>query len=415
METQSKFSILPLFLISFMDMIGIGIIIPLFGPIFLDASISILPASYSYTVRTVLLGLLIAAYPFAQFFGAPLLGAWSDRHGRKSMLLVSLTGTVIGYLLFGYGILIGNLPVLFLSRLLAGFTGGNISIVLSAVADISDESAKAKNFGLIGMAFGLGFILGPLIGGKLADSSLVSWFNYATPLWFAASLSFVNIVLLLLIFRETLAARIESKTSLLTGFRNISRAFQLPNLRVMFIVMFILTLGFNFFAQFFQVFLIQKFSYTESKIGDLFAYIGLWIAIAQGVITRLASRKFSPQQVMNFSVFFLAIALMLILVPENPLYMYLILPLVAICQGLIFPNSTAIISNLADKSSQGEILGINQSMQSLAQAMTPIISGFVVIFHMNLPIIISSILTLIGGIVFVMFFGKKKEELFAEV
>ena len=89
METQSKYSILPLFLISFMDMIGIGIIIPLFGPIFLDASISILPDSYSYTARTVLLGLLIAAYPFAQFFGAPLLGAWSDRHGRKKLLMIA--------------------------------------------------------------------------------------------------------------------------------------------------------------------------------------------------------------------------------------------------------------------------------------------------------------------------------------
>src|SRR3989338_2063721 len=414
MSVKKGFSILPLFCIVLMDMIGIGIILPILGPLFLDPSKGIMPEHYSFSARTVILGFLIAAYPMAQFFGAPLLGGLSDRHGRKKVLLISLFGTILGYLLFGYGILIGNIHILFISRLLDGFTGGNISIALSSIADISDEKEKARNFGLIGMAFGIGFIFGPLLGGKLTDSNLVGWFNYATPLWFAALLSLANIILLLLVFRETLSARIESKLSLLTGFRNISRAFQLSNLRTMFIVIFILALGFNFFTQFFQVFLIDKFHYTESSIGNLFAYIGLWIAVTQGVITRAVSRKFSPKQGIIFSTLLLSFALIMILAPTNSIYLYVVLPFVAIGQGLTYPNSTAIISNLADKSSQGEVMGISQSMQALAQSVTPVIAGFITLWHLNLPIIISSILTFIGWLVFVLFFRKKKE-VFVEV
>src|SRR3989338_5507216 len=387
MAVKKRFSILPLFCIVLMDMIGIGIILPILGPLFLDPSKGIMPEHISFSARTVILGFLIAAYPMAQFFGAPLLGGLSDRHGRKKVLLISLFGTILGYLLFGYGILIGNINILFISRLLDG---------------------------LIGMAFGIGFIFGPLLGGKLTDSNLVGWFNYATPLWFAALLSLANIILLLLVFRETLSARIESKLSLLTGFRNISRAFQLSNLRTMFIVIFILALGFIFFTQFFQVFLIDKFHYTDSGIGNLFAYIGLWIAITQGGITRAVSLKFSPKQVVAFSTLLLSFALIMILAPTNSAYLYAVLPFVAIAQGLTYPNSTAIISNLADKSSQGEVMGISQSMQALAQSVTPVIAGFITLWHLNLPIIISSILTFIGWLVFVLFFRKKKE-VFVEV
>ena len=131
----------------------------------------------------------------AQFFGAPILGAMSDRFGRKKILILSLVGTCIGYLFFGAGIAAASLITLFISRAIDGFTGGNISIALSAIADISDPKEKAKNFGLIGMAFGLGFILGPYIGGKLADPSVVGWFTHSTPFWFAAALTFLNIIL----------------------------------------------------------------------------------------------------------------------------------------------------------------------------------------------------------------------------
>ena len=147
--------------------------------------------------------MLIASYPLAQFFGAPILGALSDKHGRKKIILISLIGTFFGYLLFAYGIITKNVTLLFASRMLDGFTGGNISTIMSAIADVSTVKDKTKNFGMIGMAFGLGIILGPFIGGNLADPNNVSWFNHSTPFWFAALICLFNIALVVFNFKET--------------------------------------------------------------------------------------------------------------------------------------------------------------------------------------------------------------------
>ena len=191
---KPKAPLLTIFLTVFLDMLGVGIVIPVIAPLLLDPSHNMLSVDYTVEARTILLGFLIAAYPLAQFFGAPMLGALSDRFGRKKLLFISLIGTFAGYILFATAILEQNIYLLFFSRLLDGFTGGNISIALSAISDSSDEKSKAKNFGIVGAAFGLGFILGPYIGGKLADPGIVSWFNASTPFWFAAILTAVNLL-----------------------------------------------------------------------------------------------------------------------------------------------------------------------------------------------------------------------------
>ena len=401
--------------ITFLDMIGIGIVIPTLAVMFLSSGSTILPAGYPVAGRLLLYGLLIGAYPLAQFFGAPILGALSDRHGRKRILLLSLAGTFIGYILFGSGILIGSLPLLFIGRIIDGLTGGNISVATSAIADISDERSKARNFGLIGMAFGFGFIIGPFLGGQLANPGLVSWFNASTPFWFSAGLTAMNMLLLVLIFPETSLTRVNARISLLTGVRNISRAFRMPDLRVMLLVVFLLTFGFTFFTQFFQVFLIERFHFTAPDIGNYFAFTGLWIAFTQGAITRPVSRRFAPARVLRVSVLMLGLSLPLLIFPDQAIFMYALTPLIAISQGLIFPNTTAIISNLSGRESQGEILGINQSLQSLAQAMPPLIGGLISSMGTSLPIIVASGFTLIAWGIFMMFFGRKKTGLFHEV
>ena len=403
LEKPSKSPLAAIFFTIFLDLIGVGIVIPLLAIIFIGPN-SILPESYSLQSKTFLLGLLISSYPLAQFFGAPILGAMSDRYGRKKILLLSLCGTLTGYILFGFGIIRGNVYLLFLSRILDGFTGGNISISLSAIADISDNKSKAANFGLVGMAAGLGFILGPFAGGKLSDANISSYFNQSTPFWFAAALTLINIMLVIWRFPETLAKKTNKEINILAGFKNISKAFKMKSLRTMFIVIFLLSFGFNFFAQFFPVFLIKKFSYSQSQIGDIFAFIGLWIAIAQGGITRPLSKKINSVNTLSFSALLLGIVFPILILPKKSFLLYFILPFIAIFQGLTYPNSTAIISSLSDEKSQGEILGINQSMQSLAQSIPPIIAGIIVSINPALPIITASIVTFVAWIIFVVFF-----------
>lgn len=405
---MKKTSIFSIFFVIFLDMLGVGVIIPVMAPLFLSHTSNILPIATPDVTRNILLGIVMAMYPLFQFFGAPILGSLSDRVGRKKILIISLTGTFIGYLLFAFGIMLGNIYLLFLSRIIDGFTGGNISVAQSAIADISTNEEKARNFGMIGMAFGLGFILGPYIGGKLSDPTLVSWFTFSTPFFFTALVTLINIILLVFRFQETLHTTSNKKISLLTGFQNIGKAWKMKELRSMFIIMFLIIFGFNFFTQFFQVYLVQTFNFNQSQIGDIFAYIGIWIAITQGGIIRPLSRKFTPRQIMKVSVVGLSIALMMILLPRDVWALLIVMPFVALFNGLTNPNSIAIISSLAKPSEQGEILGINQSVQSLAMTIPPIIAGIIVSMDKNLPIMVASISTYIAWLLFIFLIAKKK-------
>ena len=397
-----------IFLTVLIDMLGVGIIIPVIAPLILDLNYNMLPEIFSVHSRTIIFGFLIASFPIAQFFGAPILGALSDRYGRKKILLISLFGTFVGYLLFAIAILDKNIYMLFFSRLLDGFSGGNIAIVLSAISDYSDTKSKAKNFGLVGAAFGLGFILGPYIGGKLADDTLVSWFNVATPFWFAAILSLINIVFVLFSFPETLKVRKRSKISLLIGIKNIKKVFKMHNVRSILLVVFLFTAGFNFFTQFFQVYLFSKFNFSISEIADIFAYIGIWIVIAQGGLQRIPYfKKYTSYYIVRISGFLLALTLPLLLFPSESVYLLYILPFVAIFQGFSLPNLTSLVSSQATDEEQGEILGISQSVQSVGTAAPPIIAGYINNMNVNLPIATASVLIFLGWIVLTLFFKLK--------
>jgi len=278
---------------------------------------------------------------------------------------------------------------------------------MSALADVSDEKQKVQRFGLIGMAFGLGVIVGPLIGGLLADATVVPWFNHATPFWFAAILCAFNIIFLIYNFRETLMHPRHTKISMTKGIHNIIRALHTGQLRWLFITLFLFSLGFAFFTQFFQVFLITKFSFKEHDIGLFFALMGVFIAVTQGLIVRPLSKKYHPEDIIKYSMLMTSIVMMIYLVPSNPAWLYMIVPFMAMSNGLTNPNASALVSNLSPKDMQGEILGINQSFTSLGMAIPPIIAGLVSGIHYTMPIIIGSMTIFTAWIIFTFIFRPR--------
>lgn len=394
----------PIFLTVFIDMIGVGVIIPVIPALFFQEDSSLFGADASAEWRSILFGWLIASYPFMQFFGAPALGALSDRFGRKPMIIISLIGTMIGYLLFGYAILIQSLPLLFFSRMLPGFTGGNISIIYSAISDVSDASTRTANFGLVGVSFGLGFILGPAIGGLLADPSVVSWFDHSTPFWFTAALSLVNILLVLRNFDETLLVKRQTAVRFHQGFLNIFHSFANPSLRIIFVVVLLVSLGFSFFTQFFSVFMLKKFDYGIKETGFLFGWVGLWLVITQGLIVRKLVRTLSPHRIMSVSLLGLSLAIGALMLPDKAWMFYLVNPVIALFQGVTAPNMTAVVSSRAGAERQGEMLGINQSMISFGQIIPPVIGGYFTVIDASLPMIAAALLILCAWLVFVFIF-----------
>ena len=212
--------LLAVFFTVFIDLLGFGILIPVFPLLISPGSpFKVTPDSWSFTEGLIMLGWLQATFPLATFFAAPILGQLSDRFGRRPILALSIFGTAVGYALFALGINAASIPLLFVARALDGFTGGNIAVAQAAIGDISDDSNRARNFGLIGAAFGLGFIIGPYLGGKLSSPNVSfyglfhtpHWFGATTPFWFASILSLLNCATIILSLPETIRTRNQSE------------------------------------------------------------------------------------------------------------------------------------------------------------------------------------------------------------
>jgi len=395
------------FITVFINVIGIGLVIPTISVLFLKNPSPFFSAGVSDATRKILLGIFFASFPIAQFFGAPLLGKLSDRFGRKPMLLISLYGTLAAYILTAIGILMGDIWLLFLSRLLDGITGGNISIINSTIADVSTGPEKRKNFGLIGAAFGLGFIFGPFLGGKLSDPNFVHWFSFSTPFLFAAGVTALNIILAYRFYQETLDknTREEAKThkgiNPFSGVKNISKAFLMKDIRNLLIMFFVFVLGFTFFTQFFQVYLIDVFKFNQSQIGDFFAVFGLFGAFSQGFLVRKLSDKISTIATLTVTMLGFSLLLLVALLPRNILYLYLVIMLLAIIQAFNQPNITTLISDSADIKRQGEILGVQQSVRSVGMAIPPLAAGVLSAISPALPTITAAACAFLGWLIFV--------------
>ncbi|MDP1722057.1 MAG: MFS transporter [Candidatus Gottesmanbacteria bacterium] len=392
----------------FVDMLGIGILIPVIPLLLADprSPYYLLPGGYSMQQGFVLLGFLTASYPFMMFLAAPILGQLSDVFGRRRILAFSLFGTFLSYGIFAIGIIMRNIPLLFFSRMVDGITGGNIAVAQAAAADVTTPQNRAKTFGLIGSMFGLGFIIGPYLGGKLSDHTLVSWFSAATPFWFAAMLSGLNVLSVVFFFPETR----ESIEKILhirwaQSFHNIFQAFTARGMRGLFTVSFLYTSGFSFMTAFFSVYLIRRFGFSQGNIGDFFAYLGIWIAFTQAVITRKLSARVSESNILRFTMLGTAIAFMLFFVPRVSWQLLLVAPVLAINNGLTYANLLSLISRSADASIQGEIMGINSSLQALGQSIPPILSGMVAAqFNPEMPIVVGATIVFLSWLLFIFVF-----------
>jgi len=392
----------------FIDLLGFGILIPVIPLLLADprSPYYLLPSGFTVSQGYILLGFLTAIFPFMQFLAAPILGQLSDKFGRKPILAFSLMGTCLSYIIFAIGIITKNISILFLARAFDGITGGNLSVAQASIADVSTPENRAKNFGLIGAVFGLGFIIGPYIGGKFSDPSIVSWFSAATPFWFAAILSFTNVLSVIFMFPET-HKRIDKNVKIFwnKSIHNIVRAYTYGKLRVIFTTVFLFAAGFSFFVTFFAVFLINKFGFHQGNIGDYFAFVGIWIAITQAVVTRFLAKRLKPDQIVRFSIIGTGATMLLYFLPNVWWELLFIVPFFAIFNGLSQANITALVSNSVDNSIQGEILGINTSIQALAQAIPPALSGFIAAnLTAEAPVIVAAVVIIISGLTFFFFY-----------
>jgi len=378
----------------FIDSLGFGLVFPIFSPMIVNNEGGMFSPGVSLAMRGLIFGFIVSSYCFGQFFGGPILGALSDRMGRRKVLVGSMLLAFIGYVFAGFGVVFQSLSVLFFARILAGLSAGSFPVAQSVIADMSQKKEKSKNFGMVGMACWTGFVVGPFIGGKLAQ------YGFAIPFATAAAFSIATAFLLLFSLKESLPKPAASKFKLFQGIYQIRKAFKMPDLRGVFFAMFVFCLGWGFFTEFSPIFLTRKLGFNVGQIANFYAWIGLCIAICQGFLIRPILKWFSPQSLLTAGLLMLGIVLPGMLIVKGSIGLFWLIPCIAFAQALIFPNAATLVSNSAAKESQGEMLGINNSIQWMAIAIPPLFSGGAVALYPHLPVTVGSICMIIAFFIF---------------
>jgi len=395
-----KKPILPiLFLTLVLDMIGIGMLIPILPSLLIDSSSpSFILQGYSESSRYFISGLLTALFGLTLFIFAPILGELSDVYGRKKLLLTGVIVLAVAQTFFGFGVLVASLPLLLISRLIAGLAGANFSIAQAAISDVSLPHERAKNFGLIGAAFGIGFILGPILGGTIASVSG----SGAVPFFVAGALGLINATILFTFLPETrTAAPAEKRKFTITrGVRNIAAALRDKQASPLYISSFLYQSGFTFFTTFIGILLATRFSFTEAMVGIFFGVVGVWVVITQTLILGRLTKKYNERKIIRFSMLLLATGILLYAFIPNPILLYLCIPLISIGNGLTIANLGALISKSVSADKQGAALGLNGSVSALATGTAPLFAGvFGGVLALKAPFILGAFLVLMAWVI----------------
>jgi DHA1 family tetracycline resistance protein-like MFS transporter len=388
--------LLPLYLVVFMGFVGYSLMITVFTPLLVGDD-ELLGAGASTSERTILLGILLALYPLAQFLGAPVIGALSDRFGRRPVLLVSLAASAACYVLIAIALDAGSLALLMAACLLAGFSEANIAIAQSAIADVAPSSQRGRLFGYVYLASSLAYVVGPLAGGKLADASLASWFGYPTPFFVVAGLLALTLLATLALFRETHEPDHDASLSPGAALRNVGAAFAPGRLRPLFAGNFVLYLAIFGFFRVYPLYLVDHYGMGVSELSEYVAWVAVPIVAANLGLVALVSRRWGPREITVRFGTALAVCLAVVVIPDPEGALWVTLGACALALSLCLPSMAAMISVAVPGERQGSALGSNQSLQVGAEGVSGLAGGSLAAIATSLPLPAMGALALAGA------------------
>jgi multidrug resistance protein len=350
-----KSPIIIVFVTVFIDLVGFGLIIPLL-PFYAE--------HFGATALTV--GMLSTSFSLMQFIFAPIWGRLSDRVGRRPIILFGLFGSFLSYLAFAS---VSSLTLLFAARIFAGIAGANIPTAQAVMADITTPENRAKGMGLVGAAFGLGFIFGPAIGGFL------SRWGYAAPPLFAAALSILNFSFAWFRLPETLKPehRAVERVGRLDA---LNKALARPHLPLLLLTGFLTVGSFSVFESTFALFAERRYQFTAANIGYIFAFVGVILVIVQGVLVGRVTKAVGEHHLVPVSLSIVAIGLLMIPATRTISALLVSQAVLAVGMGFNGPSLMSLISRFSAPEDQGGVMGLTQSLNSLARIVGPLFGGF---------------------------------------
>lgn len=378
---MKKSPLFVLFITIFIDMLGFGIIIPIL-PIF---SKELGAADYQ-------VGLIAMIFPIMNFLFAPLWGTLSDRHGRRPIMLISIFITAIAYFVFSH---VTMLWILFFSRLLSGVGSANISVAQAYITDVTSPAERTKSLGFLGAAFGIGFIMGPPLGGwlkSISTSGTVDWVGYV-----ACGMCVVNLVMAYFLLPESLK---EKKINVPFNFKVVTGIIielkkplvgQLLWINFIFITAFML-MQISCSLMWKEITLLD-----EKQIGYVFAFIGVATAVVQGLLVGRMVKAFGETKMLTYGIIFMAVGLAILPLTGKTLFVpvqFIGLALIALANGCLTPSITSLLSKFANQNEVGHVLGVSQSFGSVARAVGMGLSGFLYSSQFAVPFVVGVVLML---------------------
>jgi MFS family permease len=368
-KPKKKSVLLPIFLIVAVDILGLTIILPLL-PFYAE----------HYGASPQVVGLLITTYALCQLLAGPILGKLSDRYGRRPLLILSQIGTFAGFLVLGWA---KTLAWIFFSRFLDGITAGNLTLAQAYISDVTAPEDRAKSFGVIGVAFGLGFLIGPALSGYLAQ------FNYAWPAHAAAALSFTSILCTYFLLPQAAPhaddgeAGPGGKRLGLLDWGAYAEYFRRPELAGLLIQFFMFCLMFSLFINGFALFAERRFfvhgrAFGVKEVGYLYAYSGLLGLVIQGgllgrLVKRFGERALSRAGFLSAAVGLAALAF------DHPIGLLIpVFSAIAFGTGVLRPSLTSLVTRRVGRREQGVVLGLTQSLNSTASILAPLAAGYLI-------------------------------------
>jgi MFS transporter, DHA1 family, tetracycline resistance protein len=349
-----------LFLIVFIDLVGFGVIIPLLP--FYGVHFGASPAQVTW---------MMACYSLAQFFFSPLLGRLSDRLGRRPVLLISLAVSALSYLWLGFA---NALWMLFAARLISGAGAGNIAAAQAYISDVTTPETRAKGMGMIGAAFGLGFTIGPALGGLVAGSE-PSATALARPAFLAAGLSFLALLLAFFRLKESLSFAARAAATGPSRWQLARDLWTRPNLRQLILLLFVTICAFAGMETTFALWANSAFGWGPAEVGGIFLYVGLVLVTTQGLLIGRLSKRFGEARLVIAGAAMIALGLVCLPLALALWRLLIVNALLALGMGLLNPALTSLISQQAGADERGGVLGVSQSASSLARILGPVVAG----------------------------------------
>lgn len=384
----------PLFLVLFIDSMGLGLVFPILNALVLDPRSQFIAADLSSGTRNLLYGFTISIFMFCWFFGAAFLGDISDQIGRKKSLMICLLGAILGYVFSAVAVICSSYTLLLIGRMVAGFTAGSQAIAQAAIVDLSEPQHKARNLGLILCFTSLGFVFGPMIGGVLSDANILPWFNYALPFYFASLISILNAVLLFFLFQESFTATSKLRFKLHYALEIFVTAFKNEKIRDLSVILLVMIFGWSGIYSFISMYLLRVYQFSSLKNGLYMGLMGAGFGIGTGFLIEPLLKRFSLRQCVMGGCLFAALSTTLTITAPAESYLWVYVVFIGITIATAYSTILTLFSNQVDEDSQGWVMGITGAIMAFAFGVNGFLTGILANLSAETPLIVA-ILSLI--------------------